>query len=936
MQSVSKFVKIIVPARRLSGSISGTTVGSSKKVCGAEKLALLVQSCSDVRSLKKLHARVLAHGLGWDAILGSKILGLYAHLGALPDSRLVFQSIVNGDLALWNSAMVDYFRAGYLEEVILLYRRLKLLQFCLNEKAITFGLKSCTQLRNLFLGKGLHVDSLKLGLSGDKFVGSSLVGLYSKLGKIDDSQRVFEEIFEKDIVAYTSMISGYSDVVDSSAWNAFEIASEMIRNNLEVNRVTLVSLLQVAGNLEAFRLGKSMHSYAIRRGIGVSDEVLETSLVDMYARCGAYQLAYALLNNSKGTVASWNAVLSGLTRTQKSRDAIQYFSVMLHHHKVTPDSVTFANVLSACAELCYCGYAASIHAYLIRRTIALDLVLATALIEVYSKCKRVVRSRHLFDQLTVKDAVSYNVMIHGYLQNGLADEATTLLNHMMKECIAPNSATVVCLLAAFADQRDLVRGRWIHGFAIRHGFSSDVDIANQILHMYSICREIVATKIVFDSLEKKTLFSWTAMMKGYLSFGCADEVVRLCQLMQQDGEKPDSVTLMYAVQAVSELGHLKGVKEIQCFVYHASMEKDTITANSLITAYAKCGRLDLSEALFFSMEHKNLDSWNAVISAYGMHGFYLKVLEMFQQMEEEKIKPDELTFTSVLSACSHAGLVKEGWCIFQSMISLYSVHPQEEHYGCIVDLLGRAGQLEEGYKFIKLLSLTDKSSMYCALLSACRTYGNTLLGHIISKELLEHGPQDPGKVMFKLCRSSFASLFRHISYSQGDATRFPFLEAMGDELELGRFRQKGPIVRAEAMGARWIPALADGRAPFSGVFSSFVRVCVLLKKTSRRRLLEDGIRFSPPSPRLNGVSSIIQGRVEAVAVLGRWSYGTLARRLPDCLLQQVVPSSGKGGAMTVARLRLASVIVVVARWSMNLDVIFIISGVRCTTMIEDE
>lgn len=739
---LDKIVVLKLP-KRPSGSIGGTTLGSSK-IRDIEKFALLVQSCADVWSLKKLHARVLAHGFGCDVILGSRILGSYAHLGALPDSRLVFQRIVNDDLALWNSAMVDYFRAGYLEEVIVLYRRLKLHRVSLDEKTITFGLKSCTELRNLSLGEGLHVDSLKLGLSADKFVGSSLIGLYSKLGKIDDSQRVFEEILDKDIVAYTSMISGYSNVVDWTARYAFEIASDMIRNKLEINRVTLVSLLQVAGNLEAFRKGKSVHCYSIRRGIGVSDEVLETSLVDMYARCGAYQLASTLLKNSKGSVASWNAVLSGLTRTRESWDAIQYFSVMLLDHKVAPDSVTFANVLSACAELCYSGYAASIHAYLIRRTIPLDLVLITALIAVYSKCKRVVRSRHLFDQLKAKDAVSYNAMLYGYLQNGMADEATTLLNHMMKECIAPNSATVLCLLVAFADQRDLVRGRWIHGFAIRHGFSSDMDIANQILHMYSICREIVAAKIVFDSLEKRNLVSWTAMMKGFLSFGQGDEVVRLYQLMQQHGEKPDSITLTYAVQAVSQLGHLKGVQQIHCFVYHAFMEKDAITTNSLITAYAKCGRLDLSEALLYSLEHKNLDSWNAMISAYGMHGYYIKVLEMFNQMEEETFKPDELTFSSVLSACSHAGLVKEGWSIFQSMSSVYSVHPQEEHYGCIVDLLGRAGHLEEGYKFIKLSSLTDKSSIYRALLSACRTYGNTLLGHIISKEILENGPQNPG------------------------------------------------------------------------------------------------------------------------------------------------------------------------------------------------
>lgn len=729
-------------SRRLSGLIPSTNSGSSK-LCFVKRFSLLFQSCADVLSLKKLHAHVLTHGLGRNLILGSKIVRCYAILGALAESRLVFQKIVNNDLALWNSAMVGYFRAGYAEEVFLLYKGLKF-RTGLDGKTITFGLKSCTELKNLFLGKGMHVDSLKLGLSGDKFVGSSLIGLYSKLGRMDDSWRVFEEIFDKDIVVYTSMITGYSEVVDSIAWGAFEIASDMLRNNLELNRVTLVSLLQVAGNLGAIREGKSVHCYSIRRGIGVSDEVLATSIVDMYTRCGAYQLASSLLTNSKGTVASWNAVLAGFIRTGESWNAIQYFSAMLHEHKVIPDSVTFANVLSACAELCYSGYAASIHAYLVRRSMHLDVVLATALIEVYSKCTKVLRSRHLFDRLMVKDVVSYNTMIYGYLQNGMANEATALFNQMMAECVAPNSVTVLSLLATFADRRDLVRGRWIHGFAIRHGFSSDVDIANQILHMYSICGKSTAARIVFDSLEKKNLVSWTAMMKGCLSCGHGDEAVRLYRFMQQHGEKPDSVALIAAVQAVSELGYLKGVKQIHCFVYRTSYEKDKITINSLITAYAKCGRLDLSVGLSFSLEHRDLDSWNTMISAYGMHGFYIKVLEMFKQMEEENIKPDELTFSSVLSACSHAGLIKEGLCIFQSMTLVYSVHPQEEHYGCIVDLLGRAGHLEEAYKFTKLSTLKDKSRIFCALLSACRTYGNTQLGHIISKELLEHKPPNPG------------------------------------------------------------------------------------------------------------------------------------------------------------------------------------------------
>lgn len=728
--------------RRLLGFVAGANSGYSRPSY-VVKFAVLFQNCADVRSLKKLHARVLTLGLGRDVTLGSEILIRYAGLGILPMTSLCFQGFLNNDLAQWSSAMVDIFRAGYAEEVIHLYRGLKLRQIGLDEKTITFGLKSCTELRNLLLGKGMHADSLKLGLSRDKFVGSSLVGLYSKLARMADSHKVFEEILDKDIVSYTSMITGYSENMDSTSWNAFEIASDMLQSNLEVNRVTLVSLLQVAGNLRAIREGKSVHCYSIRRGIGVSDEVLETSLVHMYTRCGAYQLASAVLKNSMQAVASWNALLAGLVQTGQSGNAVHHFSVMLHEHKAIPDSVTYANVISACAELHNSGCAASVHAYLIRRSIPLDVVLATALIEVYFKCTRIMRSRHLFDQLMVKDVVSYNAMIYGYLQSGMANEAITLLKEMMVQCVAPNSVTVLSLLAAIADHKDLVRGRWIHGFAIRHGFCSDVDIANQIIRMYSFCGKIAAARIVFALLEKKILISWTAMMMGCLFCGHGSETVRLLQLMQQHGVKPDSVTLMAAAQAASELGHLKGVKQIQCFVYRALLEKDTKTANSIITAYAKCGRLDLSVGLFLSLENRDLDSWNALISAYGMHGFYIKVLEMFKLMEEGNINPDGLTFSSVLSACSHAGLVKEGLRIFQSMTSMYSVLPQEEHYGCIVDLLSRAGHLEEAYKLIKLSTLNDRSSVLCALLSACRTHGNTILGQIISDELLEL-EQNPG------------------------------------------------------------------------------------------------------------------------------------------------------------------------------------------------
>ncbi|GJN37017.1 hypothetical protein PR202_gb25935 [Eleusine coracana subsp. coracana] len=466
-------IAVLQLCRRLSGFIASTNAGFSR-LRDVDKLTELLQRCSNVRSLKKLHARVVTLGLGWDCNLGSPILDCYANLDVLPNPRLGFQGILNDDLARWNSAMVDNFRAGHPQEVILLYKDLKLRQIHLDGKSVTFGLKGCIELQNLLLGKGMHADSLKLCLGRDKFVGSALVGLYSKLGRMDDSQKAFEEILDKDIVAYTSMITGYSENVDPISWNAFDIASDMLQNNLEVNRVTLVSLLQVAGNLGAIREGKSVHCYSIRRGIGVLDEVLETSLVDMYTRCEAYQLATAVLRSSKGTVASWNAMIAGLSRSEQSGDAIQCFSVMLHEHKIIPDSITYTNVISACAELCNAGYAASVHAYLIRRSIPLDLVLVTALIE-------------------------------------------------------------------------------------------------------------------------------------------------------QHGEKLDSVTLMTAVQALCELGHLKGVKQVHGLVYRALLEEDMKTRNSLITAYAKCGRTHGNTILgeIISKELLELDQQNP--------GTYALISEVFAQ-----------------------------------------------------------------------------------------------------------------------------------------------------------------------------------------------------------------------------------------------------------------------------------------------------------------
>ncbi|URE18100.1 PPR repeat, partial [Musa troglodytarum] len=562
---------------------------------------------------------------------------------------------------------------------------------------------------------------------------------------IKDAERAFIEIIDKDVVAYTAMVTGYAEFTDFNARGAFEIVTFMHREGLNANRVTLVSLLQAAGHLREFGKGRSVHCYALRRLIGVSDEVLLTSLVDMYAKCGAISIAASVLRQTKKrTVASWNALIARLSQLGQSSEALKYFCLMKQGNNLFPDSVTLANVLSACSNRNLVQHTTSLHAYIMRRNIQLDEVLTTTLIELYSKCYKMKRARILFDHLICRDTIVYNVMISGYLHNGLVEEAINIFSDMIREAARPNFATVVSLLSAFADVGDARIGRWVHGIVFRYGLELDLDVSNLIMHMYAKCGQIKNVKMIFDLITDKDLVSWTVMMMGYVNIGLADEATAMFQKMQRTGEEPDSSVIVTLLQAHAQLGSSEPVKEIHGYIYRTCLVEDIATMNSLIITYAKCGRIDVAEAVFNGMTGRELASWNTMIAAYGIHGYCTQVLEMFSQMQRENLKPDVLTFSSVLSACSHAGLVEEGWHIFSSMNSDYLVAPQEEHYNCMVDLLGRAGQLEEAYNLVKCSPLRDRASAMRTLLAACKVHKNTKLGELIGQELLDLEPQVSG------------------------------------------------------------------------------------------------------------------------------------------------------------------------------------------------
>ncbi|CAK9149148.1 unnamed protein product [Ilex paraguariensis] len=632
---------------------------------------------------------------------------------------------------------------GQSDELLRLYSYVRHQTVGIRSSAILFGLKSCIELGDLEFGRGIHTDALKFGLNISKFVGSSLIGLYSRCGDIEEAAKAFDEIIEKDIVAYTSLITGYAQVGDHRAYEAFRVAYHMQKEEIDPNRVTLVSLLQAASELGALEEGQSIHGYAIRRGIGCSDEVFETSLMDMYNKCGPPNMAATFFARmGSRTVGSWNALISRHLQLGQPLEALHLFFQMVQRNYEL-DLITLANGLLSCADLENLLVGKIIHAYIVRTGAQLDIVATTALIDMYLKCNHLILAREIFDRIEEKDVISFNVMIAGYLQNGFACQAIEVFYEMVGIGIRLNPVTIMSILSALSDLKDVRQGKCIHGYVFRRGFGSNTEIANQIIYMYTKCGFVQCASRIFKNIKRKDLVSWTSMMMGYLHQGHADEAVTLFRLMQRENLSPDSVTLICLLQAFAQLGFLNLAKEVHCLVQRVSLDIGIPVINSLITAYSKCGKLDMSRVLFEHMAGRCLVSWNTMIAAYGMHGRCVQALKLFDQMKKENVVPDDLTFRSVLAACSHSGLVEEGLHIFRSMKEEYSMIPSEEHYGCMIDLLSRAGRLEEAYDLLRCLPPRQSASALGALLAACRVHGNSEMGETVGRWLLDLEPQNP-------------------------------------------------------------------------------------------------------------------------------------------------------------------------------------------------
>ncbi|XP_024023204.1 pentatricopeptide repeat-containing protein At4g04370 [Morus notabilis] len=555
--------------------------------------------------------------------------------------------------------------------------------------------KACASLHLFPLGISLHQCVVVNGFSSDPYVASSLVSFYAKFGCVGNARKVFDDMPERNIVPWTSIIGCYSCTGDVD--QAVLLFSEMRHQGFQPSPVTLLSLLPGVSELAHVRC---LHGCAVSYGFE-GNVSLMNSILSVYSKCGGIEDARSLFEFMTGKdIVSWNSLMSGYAQCGNFTEVFQLFYRM-RDEGIRPDKQTFGSVVSASATQSNFKLGKSVHGQILRAGIKLDSHIETSLVTMYMKRRSIDAAFKIFERMKYKDVVLWTAMISGLVQNDCSDRALIVFCQMIKSRMQPSTATVASALAACAKQGSFNVGTSIHCYVLRQGIALDTPAQNSLITMYAKCGHLNQARTIFARMGKRDLVSWNAMVAGYAQNGHLSEGLSFLSEMRETLQKPDSLTVVSLLQACASIGALHQGKWIHSFVIRSCLRPCILVDTALVDMYSKCGDLEMAQKCFNEMLEHDRVSWGTMISGYGCHGKGETALRLYTEFLRAGIEPDQVIFLTVLAVCSHNGLVNQGLSIYQSMTKDFGIAPNLEHRACVVDLLSRARRVEEAYEFYK-------------------------------------------------------------------------------------------------------------------------------------------------------------------------------------------------------------------------------------------
>ncbi|XP_020082575.1 pentatricopeptide repeat-containing protein At2g02750-like [Ananas comosus] len=548
--------------------------------------------------------------------------------------------------------------------------------------------------------------------------------------------------------------------------------------SIHPNKFTFPFLLKSCKELKSIPQTQQIHTHIIKFGF-MSNKYAATALIDAYVKLQLFGDALKVFDEIPNpTLPSFNAVIAGFSRHGRCEESVRSFR-LLAYEGLPPNSVTIASLLPACRMV---EQGLQLHGLSIKMGHHSDCYVATALITMYANCSELGLARKVFELIDEKKIQSYNAVVSGFLRNG---EDYMALNLIRKMCISlnkkPNPTTLLSVLSVCSNLSACSLGKQVHCYLLRSDMNHDVKLGTALVDMYSKSGIVKWAYRVFMSMENRNLVTWNAMISGFLVHGHLNIALELIHKLKIEGMKPDTVALNLMIIGLSQQGKiaeafasfkemqsdgmvrpslesvtsllhscsyaldLRQGKEIYAHVVRTRKDfDDVVFQTTMIHLCMRCGDCSYARRVFDMYGKKSTDPtiWNALISGYGRNGENELALQLFNEMLELNVKPNSATFLSVLSICGHSGQVKKGCDIFEKMSSTYDINPTAEHFGCMVDLLARAGKLFEARDLARKLD-NPPSSVYYSLLGACECYSNAEIGEEMAERLCKLDPSSP-------------------------------------------------------------------------------------------------------------------------------------------------------------------------------------------------
>ncbi|MED6171229.1 hypothetical protein PIB30_038856 [Stylosanthes scabra] len=570
--------------------------------------SITLQACSYPKSLikaKQIHQQMIINGTHRNPLFVTKLIQHYVDCDDITSALFLLHHLHQPNVFAFTPILWFYSRHGLMHQCIRTYVDLRVMGVVPDGYVFPKVLKACAKSRWLEIGVAVHKDIIVFGLESNLQVSNAVLDMYSKCADIHSAQKVFNEMSKRDVFSWNSMMSGY------------------VCNGFFREAVRLLGLMRASGDCEP-------------------DVVTWNTIMDAYCRMGLCNEASRVFHQIKDpNVISWTTLISGYSGVRRHDLALGTFRDMLNFGMVLPDVGSLSGILVSCRLLGALTSGKEVHCYGIKVMSgdAFYKSSGAALLTLYANCGRLNDAENVFYRMDKSDVVTWNAMIYGFIDMGLANEAVQCFKEMQTSDVKVDQTTISTLLPVC----DLRHGKEMHAYVSRH---------------------------------------------------CYNWVIPVC--------------------------------------------------NALICMYSKCGCIAYAYSVFSTMAVRDLVSWNTIISGFGMHGLGQTVLKLLQEMWNEGISPDLVTFSSALSACSHSGLVNEGIELFYRMTEEFGLNPAKEHFSCVVDMLARSGRLEDAFHFISKMPLEPDKHVWGALLAACQEHQNVSVGKLAAEKLIDLEPQEAG------------------------------------------------------------------------------------------------------------------------------------------------------------------------------------------------